>query len=126
MNPMSLIGAFLITMALLSYGIGCISVQRFKIVTKGVVFFISLGVFLDLIAVTFMIIGSENSPFSYHGFLGYSAMITIIVDLYLIVRIYMKNGKDSLIGKKVLLYSKIAYAWWVIAYFTGSVLVLWN
>lgn len=126
MSILSIIGAFIITLALLSYGVGSISVQRFKMVTPGVLIFISLGVLLDLIAVTFMILGSKNSPFSLHGILGYSAILTMLTDLILILYTYRKNGWDSVISKPVLLYSRFAYAWWVIAYITGSLLVIWK
>ena len=125
MNSLAIVGAFVITLALLSYGISCIAVQRFKIVTPGVLIFLSLGVLLDIIAVIFMIIGSEKSIFSPHGLLGYSAMLTMITDLVLIWRFYFRNGFDEVISNSILLYSKIAYGWWVIVYITGSLLVIW-
>lgn len=125
MNPLSIVGAFLITLALLFYGISSIAVQRFKIVTPPVLTFITLGVLTDLVAVTFMIIGSDKGAFTPHGILGYTATLTMIVDVGLMWQIYLKSGFDSVINKSVLLYSKIAYGWWVIAYITGSLLVLW-
>lgn len=126
MNILSIIGAFIITLAFLSYGIGSISVQRFKVITSGVLIFITLGVVLDIIAVIFMIFGSRNTPFSLHGLLGYSAMLTMVIDLFFIWRTYNRNGWDSVISKPLLTYSKIAYGWWVIAYITGSVLIIWR
>jgi len=125
MNILSIIGAFLITLALLSYGIAYITVQRFKIITPGILSFLTLGVALDLAAVTLMIIGSSKSAFSLHGILGYTATTTMLIDLVLIWKCYFKNGFDSRIRSSVLLYSKIAYAWWIIAYLTGSLLVIW-
>jgi len=126
LNPLSIIGAFIITLALLSYGIGSISVQRFKLVTPAVLTFLTLGVVLDLTAVTFMIIGSGNSAFSIHGILGYSAMATMVLDTFFIWRLFLKNGFDSEISKTIVTYAKFAYLWWVIAYLTGSLLVIWK
>ncbi len=126
MYSLAIVGAFIITLALLSYGISSIAVQRFKIVTPSVLIFLTLGVLLDIVAVIFMIIGSTNSPFTYHGLLGYSAMLTMILNLILVWRCYFKNGFDSFIENSVLLYSKFAYAWWVIVYITGSLLVIWK
>ena len=126
MNPLSIIGAFIITLALLSYGIGSIAVQRFKIVTTGIIIFLTLGVFFDVVAVTLMIMGSSKGAFTAHGILGYSATLTMLIDVSLIWRCYFKNGLDSVINKSVLSYSKIAYAWWLIAYITGSLLVIWK
>ncbi len=125
MNIISLFGAFLITLALLSYGIASIAIQRFKIVTTGMLIFLSLGVILDLIAITFMISGSTKGIFTLHGILGYSATLTMISDLFLILKNYFKNGFDSIIDNSVLLFSKIAYAWYLFVYITGSLLIIW-
>lgn len=126
MNPLSIVGAFIITLALLSYGIGSIAIQRFKIITPGVLTFLTLGVLLDIVAVTFMIIGSTKGVFTKHGILGYTATLTMVIDLFLIWRFYLENGFDKTIHKALLTYSKFAYAWWLIAYFTGSLLVIWK
>jgi len=126
MNFLAVVGAFIITLALLSYGIGSIAVVRFKIVTPGVLIFLTLGVILDFVAVAFMIIGSGKGAFTLHGYLGYSAMLTMIINLILVWRWYLKNGFDTIISNWIILYSKIAYAWWLIVYITGSLLVIWK
>lgn len=126
MNPLSIAGAFIITIALLLYGIGSIAVQRFKLVTPGVLVFITLGVLFDFVAATFMIIGSTKGAFTPHGILGYSATLTMVIDMILVWWSYNKNGMDSVIKKSIILYSKIAYAWWLIAYITGSLMVIWQ
>jgi hypothetical protein len=95
------------------------------LVTPWVLIFISLGVLLDFIAVFFMIKGAQNSVFSIHGLLGYSAMLTMMVLLFLVFRSYQKNGWNSVIEKGVVIYTKISYGWWVITYFTGSIIVIW-
>ncbi len=125
MNPLSLIGAFVITFALLSYGIGSISVQHFRLISRGVLIFLTLGVLLDFGAIIFMISGSNKGIFSFHGILGYSATLTMVIDVALIWRCYVRNGLDSGIKKSILLYSKISYGWWLIVYITGSLLIIW-
>lgn len=125
MQPLAILGAFIITLSLLSYGIGSIAIHRFKIVTPGVLIFLTLGVLLDIVAATFMIINSSKGAFTLHGILGYSGMLTMIINLILIWWWYFENGFDTIISKSILLYSKIAYAWWLIVYITGSVLVIW-
>ncbi|KAF0238564.1 MAG: hypothetical protein FD181_936 [Prolixibacteraceae bacterium] len=125
MNFLAVVGAFIITLSLLSYGIGSIAVVRFKIVTTGILVFLTLGVLLDFVAVIMMIMNSGKSLFSLHGLLGYSAIITMIINVFLVWRLYFKNGLDSVIGNSVIMYSKIAYAWWLIVYITGSILVIW-
>lgn len=126
MDSLSIIGAFIITVALLLYGIGNIALQRFKIITIGVLWFVTLGVFSDFLAITLMILGSTKGAFTSHGILGYTATLTMVINLILIWNSYIKNGMDSVAGKTVILFSKIAYGWWLIAYLTGSLLVIWN
>ena len=125
MNIISVIGSFIITFALLSYGIGSISIVRFKLLTRWVILFMTLGLVLDIIAVGFMIAGSDNSPFSLHGFIGYLALLTMFINVILIWREYRRNGLESEISSKIVRYTKIAYLWWLIIYLVGSVMILW-
>lgn len=124
MNPISMAGAFIVTLALLSYGIGSLSLQRFKTVSSLVLWFLTLGVVLDITATIFMIIGSQNTPFTLHGFLGYSALLAMLIDVIFIWRIYTKERLNATIGRKLQIYSRFAYGWWVVAYITGSLLVI--
>jgi hypothetical protein len=125
MNPLSLTGAFIISLALLFYGVSSISIQRFRIITPSVLITLTLGVLLDITAVGFMIAGSGLLHISLHGFLGFVAMLSMIIDAVLIWRIYLKQGLDAEISNAVATYTKYAYVWWLIAYFTGSILVIW-
>lgn len=124
MNPISMVGAFLVTLALISYGVGSFSLQRFKIIKKSALWFLSVGIVLDISATICMILGSTNSPFTVHGFLGYSALLVMAIDIILVWRVYLKNGLNAKVVKSLLLYAKLAYGWWVIAYITGSLLVM--
>ncbi|WP_346863752.1 hypothetical protein [uncultured Draconibacterium sp.] len=126
MNPLAIVGAFIITLSLLSYGIGSISLIRFKIVSSIVLIFLSLGILFDLAAITLMVLGAKGSPFTAHGIVGYSALLVMLVDAVSVWNIYIKRGIDAPVRKKLLRYTKFAYFWWVLAYFTGSLLVLWR
>ena len=125
MNILSVIGSFIITFALLSYGIGFISVLRFKLLTTWVIIFLTLGLILDIVAVCFMIAGSDNSPFSLHGIIGYIALLIMLVNVILIWKEYQLKGLDSQISLKIVRYTKFAYLWWLIIYFAGSMMILW-
>jgi len=119
-----MIGAFVVTLALISYGVGSIFLQRYKIVRKKALWFLTIGIILDISATVCMILGSTNSPFTVHGFLGYSALLVMAVDIFLIWRHYKRNGVNVKLRKSLLAYAKLAYGWWVIAYITGSLLVI--
>jgi hypothetical protein len=126
MNPLSIVGAFIITLSLLAYGIGSISLIRFRIVGSIVLIFLSLGVLFDVAAITLMIIGASGKPFTLHGILGYSALIVMFIDTILVWRVYFKHGIDAYVKRKFLRYPKYAYLWWIIAYLTGSLIILWR
>jgi uncharacterized membrane protein YidH (DUF202 family) len=126
MNPLAIVGAFVITLSFLSYGIGSISLVRFNIVGRIVVAFLSMGVILDIIAITLMILGSKGSPFTLHGFLGATAFIVMLVDAIWSWKMYIANGRDSKARKNHIIYTKAAYGFWVVAYLTGSLIVIWR
>jgi uncharacterized repeat protein (TIGR03987 family) len=124
MNTLSIIGASIVTLALISYSIGILSEQFKKKLIPRVLIFITLGVALDITATIFMILGSMNSPFTYHGFIGYSALLVMLIELTRIWRTYSKLGMGAEVPRGVHLYSRYAYIWWVIAYITGSLLAM--
>jgi hypothetical protein len=126
MKLISLVGAFVITLALLFYGAGSVSIHRFRNVSKGVLWFISIGLFFDIIAIVCMVIGLRNTPFSYHAIWGVLALLTMLVNLILLLIVYKKSGLDASINKSLYLYSRFAYGWWLVAYITGFLLIILN
>lgn len=126
MNPLSIVGAFIITLSLLAYGIGSITLIRFKIVGSMVIIFLSLGVIFDIAAIIFMIKGSEGTPFTFHGLIGYTAFTVMLVDTFWVWVIYFKKGLDTPINKLHLWFARGAYFWWVLGYITGSLIVLFR
>ena len=124
MNTLSIIGATIVTLALISYSIGIISEQVKRKIIPRVLIFITLGVVLDVTATIFMILGSKNSPFTIHGFIGYSALLIMLIELIRIWRARNKLGIRADVPKGLHLYSRYAYIWWVIAYITGSLIAM--
>jgi uncharacterized repeat protein (TIGR03987 family) len=124
MNTLSTIGASIVTLALISYSIGIISEQVKKTLIPRVLIFISIGVTLDVTATVFMILGSRNSPFTVHGFIGYSALLVMMIELIRIWRTYREKGLNAQVPLSVHLYSRYAYIWWVVAYITGSLIAM--
>lgn len=123
MNIYSMIGATIVTFALIFYSIGILTEQKRKAITHVVLIFLTGGVLLDITATTFMIIGSKNTPFTLHGFIGYSALVAMLIDAILIWKTFLKKGLKCEPSHKLHLYSRFAYIWWIAAYITGSLLV---
>lgn len=124
MNTLSIVGAIIVTLALISYSIGIISEQVKKKIIPRVLVFLTLGVVLDVTATLFMILGSKNSPFTVHGFVGYSALVVMLIELVRIWKLYNKEGINAEVPKGLHLYSRVAYIWWVVAYITGSLIAM--
>lgn len=124
MKTISMIGAAIVTLALIFYSIGVINEQIKRRITNTVLIFISIGVLFDISATICMIIGSTNTPFTLHGFLGYSALVGMLIDVIRIWRFRLKNDKTTMVPKSLHKYTLFAYLWWVIAYITGSLLVM--
>lgn len=124
MNALSITGATIVTLALISYSIGIISEQVKRKMIPRVLIFITLGVVLDVTATIFMILGSKNSPFTIHGFVGYSALFVMLIEVVKIWRTYNKSGIRAEVPKGLHIYSRYAYIWWVIAYITGSLIAM--
>lgn len=126
MKPILMAGVTIVNLALLFYTIFIIFEHKLKRAANKVVTFITIGVIFDITATICMIIGSENSPFSPHGILGYSSLTAMFIDAVLIWRFKNVNGTEIPFPKWLNNYSKIAYVWWVLAYITGAILVMTN
>ncbi|MDZ7742548.1 MAG: hypothetical protein U5Q03_12550 [Bacteroidota bacterium] len=123
MNSLLLTGSIVVTFALIAYSIGILTEQRKKKITKTVLAFVSIGIILDIAATIFMITGSPNSPFTFHGILGYSALAVMLIDVLLIWKLKSVSGLNAEVPRALHLYSRYAYSWWVLAYITGGLLV---
>ncbi len=119
-----MIGSAVVTIALLFYSIGFFKERRGRIVARDVLTFFTIGVLFDISATVLMIIGSSRGMLTIHGVIGYSSLTGMLIETTLLWRQYLKTGTGSLIGKKLHVYSGIAYTWWVMAYITGGLLVL--
>lgn len=123
MNIFSKIGATIVIFALTSYSVAILTEQKKRLVTRVVLRFLTLGIILDVIATTFMIIGSSHGLFTFHGFLGYSSLTGMLIDTILIWRFSRRNGSGTMVPKALHIYSLCAYLWWVAAFITGLMLV---
>jgi len=123
MNTTLILGTRIVVLALVFYSIGIITEQRKRHITNLVLIALTIGIILDITATAFMIIGSPNSPFTFHGFLGYSALLAMLIDTILVWRFRIKEGNHAVVAKPLHFYSRYAYSWWVIAFVSGSLLV---
>jgi hypothetical protein len=123
MKTASIIGSFIVTIALVFYSLGYTRERRRQLVTSVVLSFYTIGISLDITATIFMIIGSTKGLVTPHGLIGYSSLLGMLTDTFILWRHYLKKGPGENVSRWVHLYSRIAYIWWIIAYITGGLLV---
>jgi hypothetical protein len=120
LNPSLILGIVIVTGALMAYSVAVLTEQRKKCLTPLIMTFLTIGISLDITGTACMIIGSRNIPFTVHGVLGYSALSGMLVDTLLTWRHWNMGHKYQIVSKGLLVYTRIAYLWWVIAYIAGG------
>jgi hypothetical protein len=112
-----------VTIALILYTIGTLKEQRSRRASAAVRGFLSAGLAFDVIATALMIVATGSVAPTVHGWLGYSALALMAVDVTLMWRHAKANG-DAPIPAGQHLYARIAYLYWIVAYFAGAALVM--
>ena len=125
MNPILGTAVVVVQLALLSYTVFIVLEQRAHRVTPGARRWLTAGVVFDVISTLGMMLGTSGPILTFHGIIGYSALAAMVADLALLRRHVARHG-DAEVPRGLHLYSRFAYLWWVVAYVTGSVLVLMN
>ncbi len=123
MKPILFAGIFIVNLALISYGTAIIIQSRNKRITRNVLTFLTIGIILDITATICMIIGS-GKVISFHGIIGYLSLLGMLTDTILSYRSVKRNGMNSVLSQKFILWSQAAFAYWVLAYITGAILVM--
>jgi hypothetical protein len=123
MKTVSIIGSIIVTIALIFYSIGFSKESKGRVVTGGVKIFYTIGVSLDITATILMILGSTKGLLTLHGMIGYSSLLGMLTDTFLLWRHNLKRGTETEVSRSLHIYSRIAFTWWIIAYITGGLLV---
>lgn len=112
-----------VTLALVLYTAGTIAEQRTRRSTATARALLTLGVTFDVLATALMVVATGSLALTLHGLLGYSALSLMLVDVVLLWR-HARRAGDAPLSPALHRYARIAYVYWVIAYFTGAALVM--
>lgn len=123
MSPILITATIIVNFALISYTVGIISEQRNRRISRFSLNFLRIGVVFDVAATACMIAGSSHGPFTPHGMLGFSSLTAMVIETSLAWR-HRKRSGDGEVPRRLHLYSRAAYTWWVLAYFTGAYLAM--
>jgi hypothetical protein len=124
MNPLILIGSVILSFSLLTFGLGSITLQRFKLIGRSVLLFLSLGFILDITAIVIMLRGSPDYLFSVYAILHYFAGLLMLVYVTWVWKVFCKGGLNTRINEGLHWFGKFAYGIWVLAYFVSSLLII--
>jgi len=112
-----------VTLALTLYTIGTVKQQRSRRSTLAVRSWLTTGVVFDIVATALMIVASKSLSPTLHGVLGYSALALMLTDTILLWR-HARRAGEAHVSRGLHVYSRVAYGYWVVAYFTGAALVM--
>jgi hypothetical protein len=124
MKIFAMIGSVIVCFALIFYTFGFCKLQRKRIVNSQILTFFILGVLGDISATILMILGSTKGMLTFHGFLGFSALLAMLIDTYLLWRYKLKKGPDFKVNEAVNIYSRFAFFLWIVAFITGMLMVI--
>jgi uncharacterized repeat protein (TIGR03987 family) len=121
MNPVLIRGVIVVIFALIFYSVGAITEQRKAVVSKRILLFLTAGIVLDITSTALMIAGSTNIPFTFHGVIGYTALLAMLIDAILVWKHWSRN-RDGRVPRSLHIYTRVAYIWWVVAFIVGAVM----
>lgn len=119
MAKITVIGIVLVQLALLFYTLFYVVENKKQRTTNLVLILITIAVLFDIGATTCMMIGTTRTYFTFHGIIGYIGLLLMLTDAILLWRHKIQQGAEVLISKQLRSYSKYAYYWWLVAFFTG-------
>jgi hypothetical protein len=120
MNPLLTTGVIIVIFAFSSYLTAIVTLLRRRAPTPWMRAFLTAGVLLDATSTSFMIAGSRRIPLTFHGILGYSAFLLMLIDLVLVWRFFRRNG-PKVLSRPLHRYSLAAFSWWTLAFIAGPI-----
>ncbi|MGD9020573.1 MAG: hypothetical protein PVF46_02160 [Lysobacterales bacterium] len=115
-------GVVFIHVAFVLYTIFIIKEQKHRRATRGVARFILAAVIFDVTATVCMMIGAEETYFTLHGILGYTALTVMIIDAVFIWRHKLKYGAEVPFSDTLNRNTKLGYILWLVAFGTGMIM----
>jgi hypothetical protein len=120
-----LLGAFIMTLAFLAYGIGSVTLERFRLVGTVVLAFLTIGLMLNITAILLMVWETDSVGISFHSIIGTVAFLVMAVNTAWSWYLYFRKGVDGSVSLRLVTYTKVAYFIWVTAYLLGMIIVIW-
>lgn len=101
-------------------------VLKKRLITKKIVWLLTVGLVSELTAVTCMSIGSTKPITTPHGLIGLAGIFIMISIVGLSWKSISSDSKNNSISGNLYFYYFFAYALWIIAYLTGVIIGMSN
>jgi len=125
MDLLAVLGAFIMTLAFLSFGIGSVTLERFRIVGIAVLLFYTMGLTFEVAAIILMAQSPSGKMGSWHVLIGIIVFLLMLVNTIWVWLNYFRKGFDGKVSKRLLTYTKTTFLIWVVAYLVGIAMVIW-
>ncbi|MCK9421555.1 MAG: hypothetical protein M0Q38_03055 [Bacteroidales bacterium] len=123
MKPILITGISIVNLALISYAIAIVIQNRKKSITRHVLTFLTIGIIFDITSTICMII-SSGKVITFHGMIGYFSLAGMLIDTIMSYVNVKRHGLNSVLSKKFIRWSQIAFFYWLLAYITGAIIVM--
>jgi len=121
-NRVLIAGIIIVNFALVCYTAGIVLQLRTGKATKVLLALFTAGIGFDIISTSLMIAGSGKIPITIHGFIGYSALAVMLVDVIILWRRRLKNGSPVKMPAGFQVFSFCAWLFWIISYAAGALM----
>lgn len=125
MDLLAVLGAFIMTLAFLSFGIGSVTLERFRIVGIAVLLFYTMGLTFEVAAIILMAQSPSEKMGPWHVLIGIIVFLLMLVNTIWVWLNYYRKGIDGRVSKRLLTYTKATFLIWVTAYLVGIAMVIW-
>ena len=125
MDILAVLGAFIMTLGFLSFGIGSVTLERFRIVGIAVLLFYTIGLTFEIVAIALMAHSASGRMGPWHIIIGIVAFFLMLVNTGWVWLNYIRKGLDGKVNPRLLRYTKTAFLIWVVSYLLGIATVIW-
>ena len=120
MNILLLLGIIIVNIALICYSLFFFS-KKSECFKVSQIAPLVLGVISDFVSTILMILGSHRSLITFHGLIGYTALLGMGFELTFVLITYKRN---LIISRALKISTKITYFWWLFVYLAGLVMIM--
>jgi hypothetical protein len=123
MNPVLRSAVIVVHAALVCYSLAWVWLLIRKTYSLALLFILVAAILFDIASVVLMVIGTTSKAITFHGIMGYSALLVMISEGFHFFRFTLKVPHGTPVIERWRRLFTAAYLYWIAAYLTGAVIV---